>query len=55
MRNNLSILGAGGMPAVWGAAAEQGVGVVGTSMDLCGIPGLEFTTMSISYNPCLPR
>jgi basic membrane protein A len=41
----------GAMPAVWGAAAEQGVGVVGTSMDLCGIPGLEFTTMSISYNP----
>jgi basic membrane protein A len=41
----------GAMPAVWGAAAEAGAGVVGTSMDLCGIPGLEFTVMSINYNP----
>lgn len=41
------------LPAVWETAAEAGVGVMATSMDLCGIPDLEFITMSIMYNPAL--
>ena len=43
----------GGLPAVWETAAEAGVGVMATSMDLCGIPDLEFIAMSIMYNPAL--
>ena len=43
----------GALPAVWGTAAESGVGVMATSMDLCGIPDLGFMTMSIMYNPAL--
>ncbi len=43
----------GALPAVWGTAAEAGVGVMATSMDLCGIPDLGFMTMSIMYNPAL--
>lgn len=43
----------GALPVVWGTAAEAGVGVMATSMDLCGIPDLPFMTMSIMYNPAL--
>ena len=43
----------GALPAVWGTAAEAGVGVMATSMNLCGIPDLPFMTMSIMYNPAL--
>ena len=41
------------LPAVWETAAEAGVGVMATSMDLCGIPDLGFIAMSIMYNPAL--
>lgn len=43
----------GALPAVWGTAAEAGVGVMATSMNLCGVPDLPFMTMSIMYNPAL--
>lgn len=41
----------GALPAVWRTAGEANIGVMATSLNLCGIPDLPFITMSIMYNP----
>ena len=43
----------GALPAAVEAAANANIGVVATSVDLCGVPDFEYVKESILYNPAL--